>query len=62
MRREALIWAGVRPAAAAAAIARPHLAENVVTCHATGANASVLYVPPAFAADAILEGIDAKVG
>jgi len=27
----------------------------------TGANASVLYVPPPFAADAILEGIDAKL-
>ncbi|WP_296996757.1 succinate--CoA ligase subunit alpha, partial [Thalassospira sp. UBA848] len=29
--------------------------------HATGANASVIYVPPPFAADAILEAIDAKV-
>lgn len=29
--------------------------------HKTGANASVIYVPPAFAADAILEGIDAKL-
>jgi succinyl-CoA synthetase alpha subunit len=28
---------------------------------ATGANASVIYVPPPFAADAILEAIDAKV-
>ena len=28
---------------------------------ATGANASVIYVPPAFAADAILEAIDAAV-
>lgn len=28
---------------------------------ATGANASVIYVPPAFAADAILEAIDAEV-
>src|ERR1043165_458211 len=27
----------------------------------TGANASVIYVPPPFAADAILEAIDAKV-
>lgn len=27
----------------------------------TGANASVIYVPPAFAADSILEAIDAKV-
>src|SRR3546814_8657139 len=27
----------------------------------TGANASVIYVPPAFAADAILEAIDAAV-
>ena len=27
----------------------------------TGANASVIYVPPAFAADAILEAIDAKI-
>lgn len=27
----------------------------------TGANASVIYVPPKFAADAILEGIDAKL-
>lgn len=27
----------------------------------TGANASVIYVPPAFAADAILEAIDAKL-
>jgi succinyl-CoA synthetase alpha subunit len=29
--------------------------------HATGATASVMYVPPAFAADAILEAIDAEV-
>ena len=29
--------------------------------HVTGANASVIYVPPPFAADAILEAIDAKV-
>jgi len=35
------------------------------TCHhavaATGANASVIYVPPAFAADSILEAIDAGI-
>src|SRR5271167_2623155 len=30
--------------------------------HATGASASVIYVPPPFAADAILEAIDAEVG
>src|SRR3981189_2072323 len=29
--------------------------------HATGATASVMYVPPPFAADAILEAIDAEV-
>lgn len=29
--------------------------------HATGCNASVIYVPPPFAADAILEAIDAKI-
>ncbi|PHQ70494.1 MAG: succinate--CoA ligase subunit alpha [Sneathiella sp.] len=29
--------------------------------HATGANASVIYVPPPFAADAILEAVDAKI-
>ncbi|MFK7866269.1 MAG: succinate--CoA ligase subunit alpha [Alphaproteobacteria bacterium] len=29
--------------------------------HQTGANASVIYVPPPFAADGILEAIDAKV-
>jgi succinyl-CoA synthetase alpha subunit len=29
--------------------------------HKTGANASVIYVPPAFAADSILEAIDAQV-
>src|SRR5471032_1530827 len=29
--------------------------------HKTGANASVIYVPPKFAADAILEAIDARV-
>ncbi|WP_343560567.1 succinate--CoA ligase subunit alpha [Kiloniella sp. b19] len=29
--------------------------------HATEANASVIYVPPPFAADAILEAIDAKI-
>jgi succinyl-CoA synthetase alpha subunit len=33
------------------------------TCHeavrATGANASVIFVPPAFAADAIMESADA---
>lgn len=28
---------------------------------ATGANASVVYVPPAFAADAIMEAVDAKI-
>ncbi|MGB0750110.1 MAG: succinate--CoA ligase subunit alpha [Magnetospiraceae bacterium] len=28
---------------------------------ATGANASVIYVPPAFAADAILEAVDAEI-
>ena len=28
----------------------------------TGANASVLYVPPPFAAQAILEGVDAGLG
>lgn len=28
---------------------------------ATGAEASVVYVPPAFAADAILEAIDAEI-
>jgi succinyl-CoA synthetase alpha subunit len=29
--------------------------------HATGADASVIYVPPPFAADAILEAVDAKM-
>ena len=29
--------------------------------HVTSANASVIYVPPAFAADSILEAIDAKI-
>src|SRR5664279_1697522 len=29
--------------------------------HMTGANASVIYVPPKFAADAILEAIDAQL-
>lgn len=29
--------------------------------HATGCNASVIYVPPPFAGDAILEAIDAKI-
>lgn len=29
--------------------------------HKTGANASVIYVPPPFAADSILEAIDAKI-
>ena len=30
-------------------------------CHVTGANASVIYVPPPFAADSILEAIDAEM-
>jgi len=30
-------------------------------CHATDVDASVIYVPPAYAADAILEAIDAEV-
>ena len=30
-------------------------------CHATEANASVIYVPPPFAADSILEAIDAEI-
>lgn len=30
--------------------------------HATGADASVIYVPPPFAADAILEAVDAGIG
>jgi len=29
--------------------------------HVTGCNASVIYVPPPFAADAILEAIDAEI-
>ncbi len=36
-----------------------HTVTEAVT--ATGANASVIYVPPAFAADAILEAIDAEI-
>ncbi len=36
--------------------------DTVADCvHATGANASVIYVPPPFAADAILEAIDAEL-
>jgi succinyl-CoA synthetase alpha subunit len=36
--------------------------DTVADCaRATGANASVIYVPPPFAADAILEAIDAEV-
>jgi succinyl-CoA synthetase alpha subunit len=36
--------------------------DTVAECvEATGADASVIYVPPAFAADAILEAIDAEV-
>jgi succinyl-CoA synthetase alpha subunit len=36
--------------------------DTVAACvEATGADASVIYVPPAFAADAILEAIDARV-
>jgi len=36
--------------------------DTVAECvAATGANASVIYVPPPFAADAILEAIDAEV-
>jgi len=36
-----------------------HTVEEAV--EATGANASVIYVPPAFAADAIMEAIDAEL-
>jgi len=36
--------------------------DTVADCaRATGANASVIYVPPPFAADAILEAIDAEI-
>src|SRR3546814_18952067 len=35
--------------------------SDVCSSDLTGANASVIYVPPAFAADAILEAIDAEV-
>src|ERR687886_3033357 len=36
--------------------------DTVAECaERTGANASVIYVPPPFAADAILEAIDAEV-
>jgi succinyl-CoA synthetase alpha subunit len=40
----------------------PPVYETVAEAvHMTGATASVMYVPPAFAADAILEAIDAEV-
>jgi succinyl-CoA synthetase alpha subunit len=45
---------------------KPHLGLPVFNTvrearHATGADASVIYVPPPFAADAILEAIDAEI-
>lgn len=36
-----------------------HTVEEAI--HATGANASVIYVPPPFAADAIMEAVDAEL-
>ncbi len=38
------------------------LASHTQAKDATGAEASVIYVPPRFAADAIIEAIDAEIG
>ena len=40
---------------------QPCRSQLRVACAIAGANASVLYVPPAFAADAILEGVAAEL-
>ena len=55
-------WAASRPAKAASRHLDLPVFDTVAEAMAaTGANASAIYVPPPFAADAILEAIDAEM-
>ena len=54
--------AGVTPGKGGTShIGLPNYDTVAEAVHATGANASVIYVPPPFAADSILEAIDANI-
>jgi succinyl-CoA synthetase alpha subunit len=54
---------GVTPGKAGESVAGLPVFDTVIEAvEKTGANASMIFVPPAFAADAILEAIDAGIG
>jgi succinyl-CoA synthetase alpha subunit len=56
------IVGGVTPGKAGSKVEGVPVFNSVIDAvRATGANASVIYVPPAFAADAICEGFDAEL-